>query len=316
MSTTASVAVPATAKIANPPASGEVRRVREVLDHRPRDECTGGGAGHRRDRVGDRPPRTVEVDEPGADGPDRAARRDTLEDAGDEQLADPVGRRDDDHRGCLDGDRREEHRPPPGSDHTDRSDSVERMPTKTPRPSARERLLDAADELFYEQGVHTVGIDRVIERAGVAKASLYATFGSKDELIRAYLDRRHEARRQCIQASIDRAATPGDAILAIFDVLVTLFSRPGSRGCAFINAGAEVPEGSAIVEANDEYRTWVRSTFADLAADAGARDPAQLAEQLLLLYDGSAVGARMDGGADGALAARAAAATLLDAAVA
>jgi AcrR family transcriptional regulator len=55
------------------------------------------------------------------------------------------------------------------------------MPTKTPRPSARERLLDAADELFYEQGVHTVGIDRVIERAGVAKASLYATFGSKDE---------------------------------------------------------------------------------------------------------------------------------------
>ena len=56
------------------------------------------------------------------------------------------------------------------------------------RPSARERLLAAADELFYEEGVHTVGIDRVIEHAGVAKGSLYNTFGSKDELIRAYLE--------------------------------------------------------------------------------------------------------------------------------
>jgi AcrR family transcriptional regulator len=190
------------------------------------------------------------------------------------------------------------------------------VPTKTPRPSARERLVDAADELFYEQGVHTVGIDRVIERAGVAKASLYATFGSKDELIRAYLERRHEARRKRIQASIDQAATSRDAIVAIFDVLTTLFSRPGSRGCAFINAGAEVPEGSAIVEANDEYRAWVRSTFAGLAADAGAADPHELAEQLLLLYDGAAVGARMDGGATGAISARTAAKTLLDAAVA
>ena len=64
--------------------------------------------------------------------------------------------------------------------------------TSAERPSARERLLAAADELFYEEGVHTVGIDRVIERAGVAKASLYNTFGSKDELVRAYLTSRHD----------------------------------------------------------------------------------------------------------------------------
>src|SRR5262245_65625833 len=61
----------------------------------------------------------------------------------------------------------------------------------SPRPSARDRLLDAANELFYAEGVHTVGIDRVIEHAGVAKATLYATFGSKDELVRAYLEGRH-----------------------------------------------------------------------------------------------------------------------------
>ncbi|MDB6107950.1 MAG: TetR family transcriptional regulator, partial [Gammaproteobacteria bacterium] len=72
------------------------------------------------------------------------------------------------------------------------------MNTKTgsaPRVSARERLLAAADELFYENGINTVGIDRVIERAGVAKASLYDCFGSKDELVRSYLQARSEARQ-------------------------------------------------------------------------------------------------------------------------
>jgi len=76
------------------------------------------------------------------------------------------------------------------------------------RRSVRERLLAAADELFYNEGVHTVGIDRVIEHAGVSKASLYALFGSKDELIRAYLDRRHEARRRRIEQAVARLQHP------------------------------------------------------------------------------------------------------------
>ena len=69
------------------------------------------------------------------------------------------------------------------------------LSARADRRSARERLLAAADELFYEEGVHTVGVDRVIERAGVAKATLYSAFGSKDELIRAYLAARHAARQ-------------------------------------------------------------------------------------------------------------------------
>src|SRR5580693_4574532 len=69
--------------------------------------------------------------------------------------------------------------------------------------SARERLLSAANELFYEEGIHTVGIDRVIEHAGVAKASLYNTFGSKDELIRAYLELRHQATRERLSAAME-----------------------------------------------------------------------------------------------------------------
>jgi len=77
---------------------------------------------------------------------------------------------------------------------------------ETPRASARERLLQAASELFYEEGVNTVGIDRVIERAGVAKASLYNTFGSKDELIHAYLKSRQDRIAAYIQAAVDAAA--------------------------------------------------------------------------------------------------------------
>src|SRR3982751_5978814 len=84
------------------------------------------------------------------------------------------------------------------------------------KPSARERLLTAADELFYAEGIHTVGIDRVIERAGVAKASLYSTFGSKDELVRAYLEGRHELRRTRLLAGLERFDDPRDRLLGVF----------------------------------------------------------------------------------------------------
>src|SRR4051812_16781169 len=87
------------------------------------------------------------------------------------------------------------------------------------RASARERLLAAADELFYEEGVHIVGIDRVIERAGVAKASLYSAFGSKDELIRAYLDRRHAVRRSRLNRAAAPCETPRERLLARFVIL-------------------------------------------------------------------------------------------------
>src|SRR5437868_13380628 len=87
------------------------------------------------------------------------------------------------------------------------------------RPSARERLLAAATELFYAEGVHTVGIDRVIERAGVAKASLYSTFGSKEELVREYLTGRAEARQRRISERIARFDDPRDRIVAMFDLI-------------------------------------------------------------------------------------------------
>jgi AcrR family transcriptional regulator len=183
-------------------------------------------------------------------------------------------------------------------------------------PSARERLLKAANELFYAEGVHTVGIDRVIERAGVAKASLYNTFGSKDELVRAYLEGRHARVAERITRHLEQGGTPRERLLGVFEAQGELFAEPGFRGCAFVSASAESP-GPAVSLAAEEYRGWVRSLLTGLAREAGAPDPEGLARQLHMLYDGASLSARMDHDPAGALAAaRAAVATLLDAALA
>jgi AcrR family transcriptional regulator len=188
------------------------------------------------------------------------------------------------------------------------------MSTSTARrPSARERLLDAADELFYEEGIHIVGIDRVIEKAGVAKASLYSTFGSKDELVRAYLNRRYDQRRTRITEWLTRYSSPRMRLLGVFDALGDSIAQPGYHGCAFANASAESRPGSVAEQVTQEYRAWTRGLFTELARAAGAADPVTLAAQLHLLYDGVNWAARIDHDLDAARRAQAAAAVLLDA---
>lgn len=187
------------------------------------------------------------------------------------------------------------------------------MSTAKLEGSARDRLLAAATELFYEEGVHTVGIDRVIERAGVAKASLYSTFGSKEELVRAYLAGRAEARQRRVSERIARHTDPRDRILSIFDLLAEQVAAPTYRGCAFVNASAEGPRGETkVTRACSDSRAWLRNLFVELARDAGAPDPAGLAGKLVVLYDGATVGASMDRDPGRAVEARAMAAALLD----
>ncbi|HEY4334220.1 MAG TPA: helix-turn-helix domain-containing protein [Ilumatobacteraceae bacterium] len=183
-------------------------------------------------------------------------------------------------------------------------------------PSARERLLAAADELFYEEGIHTVGIDRVIERAGVAKATLYTTFGNKEGLIRAYLTERKLARQERMNAGLARFHTPRTRLLGVFDVAGETFAAPTFRGCAFVNASAESLPGSAAVELSDETRAWMRELMVQLVREIGAPKPETLARQLLLVYDGMMVSARMDRNPKVAAAARATAEVLIDAALA
>jgi AcrR family transcriptional regulator len=190
------------------------------------------------------------------------------------------------------------------------------MATKAPAEgSARERLLAAANELFYAEGVHTVGIDRVIERAGVAKASLYNTFGSKDALVQAYLENRHGAMSRRITKYIERFGTPRERLLGVFEAQGDVFADPGFRGCAFVSASAESP-GDLVRHASDDYREWVRTLLTDLAREAGVSAPEALGRQLHLIYDGASLSARMDRDPAVALTARAAAETLLDAALA
>ena len=190
------------------------------------------------------------------------------------------------------------------------------MPSKVTatKPSARERLLAAADELFYREGVQSVGVDRVVQKAGVAKASLYNLFGSKEELVQAYLDARHAETREQVERALTRFRTPRERLLGVFDAQGQLFTEPDFNGCAHMTASAEARHGGPIESANDRFRQWVRTLFTDLAREAGVADPEDLARQLHLLYDGAGVSARMDRDPSAATTARAAAATLFDAA--
>jgi AcrR family transcriptional regulator len=165
------------------------------------------------------------------------------------------------------------------------------------RPSPRERLLAASDELFYRDGVHSTGIDAVIEKAGVAKGSLYYIFGGKDELVAAYLRGRHDAWRQRIEAAQAGADDPDEKILAVFDAIADYVSLPGFRGCPFVNASAEAPAGESQQLAIKEYRDWLRQSFRELAADTGVADREALADALIVLYDGALATAEMSSAA-------------------
>jgi AcrR family transcriptional regulator len=180
-----------------------------------------------------------------------------------------------------------------------------------PRTTARERLLAAADELFYENGINTIGIDLIIERAGVAKASLYDCFGSKDELIRAYLEARSTARQARINEWISRYDTPQKKILGIFELLAETSSQPGYKGCAFTRARADDNASDKVKGACSQSRVFMLDQFTSLAREAGAANPGQLGQQLLLLYDGASIAAYVDRNRNAASLAREVAAQIL-----
>ncbi len=172
------------------------------------------------------------------------------------------------------------------------------------RRSAKERILAAADDLFYNEGIHTVGIDKVIEKAGVAKGSLYYSFDGKDDLVRAYLTNRHGMWAQRVTAGIEAQTDPRERILAVFDVLGALFAQPDYRGCAFLNATAEAADDSVEAQAATAFRSWVHELFLDLAAQTTAADPTGLAQTLVLLYDGAVATSQQDKAPDAARTAR------------
>lgn len=163
-------------------------------------------------------------------------------------------------------------------------------PVQEPRRSeARERLLTTAMGIFYADGIRTVGIDRIIAEAGVTKATFYRHFPSKEDLVLAYLRAAHLEIREALE-SIAADADPFDLLRAVAGGVAQDVCRPGFRGCAFINAGAEYPDPSSRVrQLVDEHREWYQQLLREAFAEAGHTDPDAAADHFALLRDGAMV---------------------------
>ncbi len=162
------------------------------------------------------------------------------------------------------------------------------------RRAARERILDAAYELFSTHGIKAVGVDTIIDRAGVAKMTLYRHFPSKDDLAIDFLHRREELwTRKWLQSEVERrASTPEDRLLAIFDVFDEWFQREDFEGCSFINVLLEIDDRtSAVRQATVTHLAVIREFLQSLAVDAGVRDADDFARSWHILMKGSIVSA-------------------------
>jgi AcrR family transcriptional regulator len=178
---------------------------------------------------------------------------------------------------------------------------------------ARQRLLTAAYELFARQGVQAVGIDAIIERSGVARQTMYRHFGSKQDLVLAFLARREELWTYgWLAAEVRRRSDdPRERLLTIFDVFDEWFRTPGFEGCSFINVMLEHPdERHPLHRAAAEYLAHVRELVTALAIDAGIADPEPFGHQWHILMKGSIVAAG-EGDRDAAQRARRLGALLL-----
>ncbi|MEU0110396.1 TetR/AcrR family transcriptional regulator [Streptomyces sp. NPDC006251] len=178
------------------------------------------------------------------------------------------------------------------------------------RAEARERALDAAEELFYGRGVQSVGMDDVRGASGVSLKRLYQLFPAKEQLVEAYLERRDARWRGRLAEYVERHGEPEERILAVFDWLGGWFGEPDFRGCAWINAYGELGATSARVAAQVRaHKRAFREYLDSLVAAAGL--PAALGGQLFLLAEGAMVTAGVTRSAGPAAEAREAARLLL-----
>jgi AcrR family transcriptional regulator len=170
-------------------------------------------------------------------------------------------------------------------------------PASRPRPGrskARERILEAAYQLFSRQGIRAVGIDSIVDASGVARITLYRHFASKDALVLAFLERREERWvKNWLQREVElRSADPGDRLLAIFDVFDEWFRRTDFEGCSFIKVLLEIAEPAHVLhQASRGYLARIRGFVSQLAAEAGVADPDTFARQWSILMKGSIVAA-------------------------
>ena len=186
-------------------------------------------------------------------------------------------------------------------------------PITEAKPDARERILDTAYELFSRRAVRDVGIDEVIERASVAKATLYRHFPSKDDLVIAFLERREERWTLAwVEAEARRRGnTPEEQLLAIFELFDEWFHRDDFEACSFVNVLLEMGPAHPVGQASVRHLASIRSVVGRLAEEAALRDPDSFARSWHILMKGSIISAA-EGDAQAAQRARSMARLLIE----
>lgn len=190
---------------------------------------------------------------------------------------------------------------------------------KTHPESARDRLLNAARVLFYNVGIGATGIDAIVQRAGVAKKSLYNNFSSKADLVKQYIEARHAEWLALYEARVRQAANPRDGVLAVFDAYrdhAEFAYERGFRGCGLLNAAAELPAGDAGRQAVRRHKEEVESILAGHLRQILPDDPDRaltVARHISFLLEGAMTRAGLEGTSASLVAARAMASDLVEA---
>lgn len=168
-------------------------------------------------------------------------------------------------------------------------DTTEPSARKSSGAGTRQRILDAANELFYSHGIRATSADRIIEQVGITKVTFYRHFRTKSDLVVAYLEQQSAAERAWLESTA-RGDDPLARARTIAEDIGAASCSPGFRGCAFINAAAEFADPEDPVRiAVDAHRGWMVGLFADIAAQVGVRDVGSVANQLMILRDGAMV---------------------------
>jgi AcrR family transcriptional regulator len=172
------------------------------------------------------------------------------------------------------------------------------VPELAPLTPGATRVLDAASRLFYEHGIHTIGVDTIAEAAGVTKKTLYDRFGSKEALVVSYLQHRDARWRAHVAEQLAGVPEPGAArILAVFDAAISWSNENSPKGCSAINARAEIGDGHdghPVFPEVSRQKAWLLELFVELCSEAGVPNAEPMAQALMLLYEGAIVTVGME----------------------
>ncbi|GAB3944194.1 TetR/AcrR family transcriptional regulator [Kribbella albertanoniae] len=153
---------------------------------------------------------------------------------------------------------------------------------------ARSRLLETATRIFYTEGIHAVGIDRIVAEAKVTRATLYRHFASKEELVVAYLQAVHELELNQVDAAVSSGQPAADVLRTIAQSITDGITSGHFRGCAFLNAAAEYPDAEHPVhKAVLAHRDWFADTITSLFAQFGDAHPERPARHYVMMRDGA-----------------------------